>query len=642
MSTHPPSLKYRADVDGLRAVAVLAVLAYHAGAAVVRGGFVGVDIFFVISGYLISAIILREVRAEKFSIARFYERRIRRILPALLGVAVAVLAVGFWAMLPTELVKLAEAEFAALFSYSNLYLLGQSGYFDWDAAMKPMLHTWSLAVEEQFYIVFPVFIWLTNKYQPKKLKTLVIGLAVISFGWCWYMTRTEPDAAFYLPMTRAWELLAGTILSFRMFPIKSTRLRMLVGLAGAAMIVAAIHWMTAAKYFPGPSALLPVLGSALVIWAGEEGVHPVGRLLASRVMVFFGLISYSLYLWHWPVLVFQRLGIFPTLHLHDKLMEHRVNLLLVGVVCLALGTLSWQFVEKPFRAGKLYFEGKKLFGIAGACAAVIASMCGGIVLSGGVPARLPAEAVRMGSYLDYPESAVLYRRGVCFLSQKYGTLEAFEHSSCLDTSDHAPNVLLLGDSHAASLWSGLSHEMEPRVHLIQANYSACHPAVEPTESVKGCPEFLDFMFKNYIPQHHIDEVILVSRWNEASLPQLGKVIAWFQARNIPVAVVGPMEEYTDPLPRLLAKASVRNDPNYPSTQHDPAMEDLDRTMKKLSREQWKVPYISLVDAVCSNSGCTTVVGPNAVPLLWDTNHPTAEGSVWIAQRIAPELYLTGK
>src|SRR5215471_15157188 len=348
------AVKYRPDIDGLRAVAILSVMAFHIWPWRVSGGFIGVDVFFVISGYLISSILFSEIASNRFSVLAFYERRIRRIFPALFAMLIVVSAVISFFLLPNELIDYAKSVIAATTSSSNFYFWNHSGYFEAPMS-KPLLHTWSLAVEEQFYLTFPVFLLLTRRFFPRFLKHAVVLLFFISLAASIVVVRYNPNTAFYMPYTRAWELLLGTIVSLGFFPrLSNAWLRNAVTVAGMGLIAySALRYLPQTP-FPGLAALAPCVGSALIIGAGESGRTLVGRALAWRPVVFIGLISYSLYLWHWPVIILNDLGLSvnPSTALSGNplaLWLQRSSLLARFAISLLLAILSWRFIERPFR-----------------------------------------------------------------------------------------------------------------------------------------------------------------------------------------------------------------------------------------------------------------------------------------------------
>ena len=275
----PSTAKYRADIDGLRAVAVLLVFAYHLGTARVKGGYVGVDVFFVISGYLIGSIILSEIAADKFSLLSFYERRIRRIFPALFVTLAVCALLAYKFFLPSELEEFAKSYLAATFSFSNAFFYYQSGYFEGAAAMKPLLHTWSLAVEEQFYVFLPLFLLALRRYSSRIRKLAVFSVASISFVISAWGAFNRPDATFYLAHTRAWELLLGTLIALDCFPrFSSSAARNAFSAIGLAMIFASATFYAKTTPFPGLAAALPCFGTAFLIATGRDGISFVGKM----------------------------------------------------------------------------------------------------------------------------------------------------------------------------------------------------------------------------------------------------------------------------------------------------------------------------------------------------------------------------
>ncbi|HMD32221.1 MAG TPA: acyltransferase, partial [Candidatus Acidoferrales bacterium] len=390
-------MRYRADIDGLRAVAVLSVLGFHLRIGMFRGGFVGVDIFFVISGYLIGSIILHDLAAGRFSFGRFYERRVRRIIPALLAALAVTAVLAYVYFLPGELVAFAKSLLAAVLSASNFYFWTQSSYFSAPAEMKPLLHTWSLGVEEQFYVCLPIFLFLAHRYFPRRLRLSVVLVALASFVLSAVGAFRAPASTFYLLHTRAWELLVGVLIALEVFPeISSPLARNLAAGGGLALISASVLRYSPALPFPGIAALAPCAGAALVILSGRTGTSAVGRLLSLRPVVFVGLISYSLYLWHWPIIVFQGME-----SVTASGLSARAAKLISIAVSFAVATLSWKFVEMPFRQSGVRLSRPALFKLASTAAALVAAIGLATILSGGMPSRYPSNAIRVAAYVDY-------------------------------------------------------------------------------------------------------------------------------------------------------------------------------------------------------------------------------------------------
>ncbi|NTU54173.1 MAG: acyltransferase, partial [Chlorobiaceae bacterium] len=353
-------LKYRSDIDGLRAIAVLSVLFFHTEVPGFSGGYVGVDVFFVISGFLITNIILKDIQEGRFSVARFYERRIRRIFPALFPVIFFVLVFGILFYYPSAMRDLGMSINTTTLFSSNIYFLRQSGYFDAAVIVKPLLHTWSLAVEEQFYIVFPLLLMFISRFLRGKYFPWLIVIFVLSFLGNIYFIKLKPDMVFYMMPTRAWELITGSMLAFGVFPVLLANWQKnLLSFSGIAMIMYSAIFYDSSTLFPGYAALLPVMGSGLVIYSGiGEGNYALYRILSFRPLVFIGLISYSLYLWHWSLVTFVKYIIFDQFNW--------IASLLIIIVSLVFAVLSWRYIEKPFRGkNSLVPDRKVLFIYAG-------------------------------------------------------------------------------------------------------------------------------------------------------------------------------------------------------------------------------------------------------------------------------------
>ena len=335
-------LTYRADIDGIRAVAVLAVIFYHADVKFFSGGYIGVDIFFVISGYLITTILLRELDENEFSLARFYERRIRRIFPALFAFMTVTLVVSSIFFDANEFQEFSKSLIATTLFSSNILFWTQSGYFEGPSELKPLLHTWSLAVEEQFYIFFPLLLALLARYVRPRLAPALAGITLISFAINIYGLNHDPSGAFYLAHMRVWELLMGSILATRIIPTKiNLHTRNLLGLIGLGMISVPVFLYTIDTPFPGAAAIIPTFGTVLIIYSGDESKTFIGRILGFWPIVFIGQISYSLYRWHWPLIVFARYYAIIELKAHET-----AGVLLAIFI---LSSLSWRFIETPFR-----------------------------------------------------------------------------------------------------------------------------------------------------------------------------------------------------------------------------------------------------------------------------------------------------
>lgn len=638
-SLHNKALNYRPDIDGLRAVAVLSVIAFHFGIFHLTGGFVGVDVFFVISGYLISSIVFSEVADSRFSVIGFYERRIRRIFPALFAMLLVFSAFALIFFLPTELVDVGKSTLAATFSISNFYFWKHSGYFAVHNP-DPLLHTWSLAVEEQFYILFPIFLVLVRRFFAQWLRVSIVFFFAASVLCSAVVVIYSPVSAFFMPYTRAWELLLGTILSLGMFPgMQSRWLRNLVALGGIGMIACSDFLYTSGTLFPGLSALLPCLGAALIIGAGESGSSAVYSLLAWRPFVFVGLISYSLYLWHWPVLIVYQMGL---INLNSEFDRHFGRLLSAGrfehlvilLVSFAFAILSWRFVERPFRKGRLRLTRSRLFTTAAAVMLSCVLFSSVVLSTRGLPGRFSPQANQIASYLDRGDALEnaekAMRLGTCFLDQNKVT--TFNLDSCLREDPARKNYLLLGDSHAAALWLALSESL-PNVNVMQATVGACEPTLHHAEPGL-CRNVMDYVFETYLPTHPVQEVILEANWNSGSIAPLEETLAWAKMHRIPVVVMGCVPSYDAPLARLLAYSVAWHQSDLAGKHLVYAESTLEVSLRDVVEDKWHLPFVSLYDSLCEGRTCIEYAdAARTIPLMNDRDHFNPSGALFVVRRL---------
>ena len=637
-------LRYRPDIDGLRAVAVLLVVFDHLRTRV-TGGYIGVDVFFVISGYLISAHILSQVNAGRFSVVDFYERRVRRIFPALLVMLLITSVLAWKFLLPVETVDFARSQLAALFSVSNFLFWSQAGYFDAPSSLKPLLHTWSLGVEEQFYVFFPLFILLIRRWLPRWLKPAIWAVAAVSFVLACIWVRYAPSAAFFWSPLRAWELLIGTLASQSDPPKLRTPLqRNLAATMGLALVVVPAFLFTARTPFPGLAALPACLGTALLIAAGETGTSLVGGALSFGPLVLIGLISYSFYLWHWPIIVFWNRG---RMLADDAALDPRAKLILFSI-SLVVATVSWLLVETPFRKGRLRPNRSVLFLENGIGAAAVLALGVVMLKTHGLPSRYSPQSVEIMSY-GSGDPAAAWRENLCFLTPD-SSFQEFQPGTCLASAAGRPQVLLLGDSLAAQLYPGLTHVF-PELNISQANSADCKPFVTPPpdirpEYARNCASMTNYIYGDYLIRNHPDAVLLAASWLPGDLEELGRTIDWLKRHNLTPIVFGPVPEYDTALPRLVALGLRSADPNPILSSHRlPRSLAVDRRMAQLARDEWKVRYISAFDNLCnpqvekltgsnlqSGDGCPVLAAPG-VPLQFDYHHLTVEGSILYAQQM---------
>ncbi len=632
---------YREDIDWLRAIAVLAVVAFHYLEPPANfGGFVGVDIFFVISGYLITGIIQSEVQAGTFSFARFYERRVRRLLPALY-VMVALTAVPtFHYLLPSERLEFFRSVVAVVTFTSNFFFWLQSGYFDHAAEEKPLLHTWSLAVEEQFYLALPLLLWALLRFArsgrvalPMALAAMVLASFVSSV---WLMRTNHSAAAFFMSPPRAWEFLIGGLVATPGLPVLRSAWTQLIARAIALVLIAIpIMSLRPGPGFPGVNALMPCIGAAVYIWSGI-GVPTLKRNRYSHhhVVRFFGQISYSLYLWHWPLFAFARFS-------KSGLVLDVIDKVALFALTVMISYLSWRFVEQPFRRGKLVPTRQAAFRIAGlATVVLLAASAGGIAVSR-TPSDADRAALQLESYNAY-DFQPLYRFRSCFAPVS----DTFD-DACVALATGKTNVLLWGDSLAAHYFHGLSKATGPQaVNVLQATQTACMPTFNAAaQGTASCRSFATQM-DAFLGDRKPDLVILSADWLEYARPprfdgmiaDLKQTIARLNGSGIAVVLLGPPVQFRSRLPSMLMRAHLRQVKARPEDFVLPDIFALDQKMKAALPAQAKFSYISVVDAVCPVRQCPLTVD-GGIPLAWDHAHLTAEGSVYVMNRLAPMLGL---
>lgn len=619
-------MKYRDDINGLRAVAVLPVLFFHAGLGAFSGGFVGVDIFFVISGYLITRIIHDEIVAGNFSIARFYERRIRRILPALFAVMAFTTILACFLLIPPDLASYGKSVSATTAFVSNIFFWKGAGYFEGQSDLKPLLHTWSLAVEEQFYIGFPLLMMLIAR-RLKGAFSLWIGIfAFLSFVLCAVAVEFRPSAAFYLSPMRAWELMAGSLLAVGAFPRVYGRVANdFLAVLGFMLILLPIFFYSHDTKFPGVSALPPVLGAALIIYTGEHQATFISRLLSIRPMLWIGLISYSLYLWHWPLIVFWRYFRVEKIGLLESLCLIAVSIL--------FAKLSWSYVEQPFRSAKKTGDGQipsrsKLFMTT--TAYLLAIGLGGfyIAVQGGFPKRFAEQyPYYQGAAERKQQAQASYRYGECFFADA-GELDVAALSSCARPQE-VPGYLLFGDSHAAHLWPGLRVAL-PEVDFLQVNYGACKALIDMNTNILGsCGEFNKYVFGKIIPENKYAGVLLASRWTADNIESLGRTIDYIKRYNSNIVLIGPVVEYYRDVPDILQYS--RDPVASIHAYRDRKVDLTDAALAELAHEKG-IKYFSVRNALCKVDNCVYLAA-NGKSLQWDYGHLTIDGSILVAQSL---------
>ncbi|WP_188065879.1 acyltransferase family protein [Sphingobium sp. KCTC 72723] len=606
--------RYRRDIDGLRAFAILPVLLFHAHVPGFSGGYVGVDIFFVISGYLITGIIAREVDQGRFSILRFYERRFRRIMPALALMMLAVLAASAWLYLPGDLASVPKSALAATFFVSNLWFFTDTGYFAGGADVKPLLHTWSLAVEEQYYIGFPILLMLLVRACPRWRNLVVASIAILSISLSVFMQRDTSGFAFYLLPTRAWELLAGALLALGCVPaIRQRWAREAIAWAGMAAIALAVACYDRDTLFPGIAALAPVLGAAALIHAAP--CTSAGRLLGWRPLVGVGLISYSLYLWHWPLIVFT---------------EYATDLPLAGATRIAVmaasliaATLSWRFVERPFRDSHR-IAAVAIFRFTAGAMALIGVLSLALLATDGWPSRLGPHVLALAA----ARHDISPQRGRCH------DIYARDAQPCVLGATTPPDAMLWGDSHGVELAYALGEQArrEGRA-LIERTTSSCPPVLSYDDPKDArCAAANKAAFAALRADPAIRRVYLVAFWanglfdDPAFVAKLDRTIAAIRAEGRDIVLIGPVPPQPFDVPRRLAHLARAGELAQAQGVERARIEARTTHLRALFA-RWQARGVRVIEpmaALCDARRCAIM--QNGKPLYFDSHHLNMAGA----------------
>jgi peptidoglycan/LPS O-acetylase OafA/YrhL len=651
------SVGYRPEIDGLRAIAVVAVIIFHAKSGFLPGGFLGVDIFFLISGFLITGIIAREAAGGRFSIARFYERRARRILPALITVLLACLPVAWMWMMPEEFAGFGRSLVATNTFLSNYFFRADVDYFAEAAELKPLIHTWSLAVEEQFYIFFPLFLVALLKLRRAFSLAALVVVAMASLMLAEYWARVDTASNFYLLFPRAWELLMGSIIALLPSSPATTVTRgsrQILALTGLAMVVAPLFAFDQTMRLPGWLGLIPSGGAALLIlYAGSDTL--VGQWLGSRVPVAIGLVSYSAYLWHQPVFVFARLRLYQGI-------DSSVWAALIGLT-FALAWASWRFVETPFRDKKTVSTRQMAF-VAAPLTLVLIGTGVALHITDGVPGRVPEAAVRFER--EAAETRDANRR--CQFDQS----RPFNASQACRTGPPGNQVVIWGDSHATAVASGLMPALAERgIGSVLYASSSCVPLLgyEWASHRLGCGsdnrEALDAIINDATTR----SVILIARWaffmehkgfdnGEGGIedgvsdypvfapatPDAGAALRLTIERLLEarkqVVLVYPIPEVGWNVTKLMSRRLLYHDPaDHPIATSRARYAARNRAALSLLDSVGEYPGLTRVDPAlqfCAN-GETCVASDAGGPLYFDDDHVSRHGASWLAGPIVAAL-----
>jgi len=641
-------MKYRSDIDGLRAVAVIAVVLFHAGIPLVSGGFVGVDVFFVISGYLITGLILNDMAQGRFSIAAFYERRARRILPALFTVLLVASIAACALLMPDRARAFGQSLIATVFFYSNILFWHQSDYFQ-ASLVKPLLHTWSLAVEEQFYILYPLFLFAVRRYFSKRYVLALLPVFVLSLGFCIWGVSAHRTMTFFLGPARAWELLLGALLAIPVIPPMRHRVAAnLLGISGLGLLAYSFVKLSGDLPYPGANALYPTLGAALIIYSGTASATIVARSLSAKPIVFVGLISYSLYLWHWIIFVFVRAYLLRAVTGWEVAAEI--------AVCIFVASVSWKFAEAPFRGrrGSDRFSRRTIFAGAALGSAILATVGGLLYVTHGLPSRFNDQV--LGLYAGKDD--VWNKHDECFL----GICQ-------IGNQDFKPDFILWGDSHAGAIAPVFDQ-------LARANnlsgFVAFKPACAPLlglkrydqDNVEECTRYNDSVLA-FIQARHIRNVFLHARWGlysegarygqeggfSALLTANRKVgenydafenlfrstVVELRRRQIHVVIIASVPEVGVDVPTALARRAITGKAIALEPPYSDFMRRQARAFGVMSAvaAQNSTPIIYPHQLLCDSSACSVVRDKHA--LYVDDSHLSVHGAMGLVPAVAPFL-----
>jgi len=627
-------LEYRPEIDGLRGVSILLVVIYHFFPKALTGGFIGVDIFFVISGFLITGISKSRYRDESWSTLSFYSARIRRLFPSLLLVIGFSLFIGWFSLLPSEYLGLGRHAKAGLGFFENFALSRESGYFGEAIGFKPLAHIWSLSIEEQFYLMFPLLVLFTKGWERHGVKTMSIIL-LGSLLTNLYRAYIDPSDIYLAPAARCWELMSGAVLSLlltktppkegglnrqsRILPI----LVELLAICGLLLMVIPAFWISETTIFPGWPATLPVIGALITIHLGSRS-RLIRGVLTNRPIILIGLISYPLYLWHWVLRSFLLLE----LGLEPSFLSRCLTLLMSGLIAYA----CYRWVEAPFRKTARQGFATALL-LAGAVIVALAASL--IVGAKGFPNRFP-EHVDNAEIIEesYPSE---WRLRSCLLKgsqtpDNLGDECVTDPLELADTAKHDIKVLLWGDSYAAHLYPGLKSFQNAEAKVTQINMVACFPGKGfRSKNSQNCWMLYDFVI-SHLAQHHYDLVILAANWESYGRERIeGDFISTLKELNTVspnnVVIFGPPPRWSMPLGKLMAKKYHRfNKQEFPERLSDGLSQEtfeLDQRMERIVTAQ-NMGYISIVGHLCDHNGCLVRRGPKLMSV--DEGHLSLEAS----------------
>lgn len=612
-------MNYRSEIDGLRGLSVLIIILFHAEFALFRGGFIGVDIFFVISGYLITSILLNDLDKNNFKFSYFFEKRLRRILPTLLFVIIVCLPFAWFLMSPIQLKNFAKGILAVIFFVSNFFFWKESSYFEIASGENPLIHTWSLAVEEQYYLFFPFFLFFLWKFGKNKIFIIVIILTSISFLLSEFGWRNRPDANFYLTPTRIWEILFGSIASFISYK-KKIKKNEFFSMMGFILVTISIFLIR--DNYPHPSFLtsIPLIGVVLIILFGSKGTL-TNKILSNKFLVNIGLISYSAYLWHQPIFTFTKMHF---LELPSYIM------FILSFLTFIIARFSYSYIEKPFR-NQNYINFKDLIKIILISVLSIISFGLFIITNDGLDKRLSIDQRELLSWEDY-DWKTIYQENNCFLD-----INQNERDFSDICHDQYSKTVIWGDSHATSIFIGL----KKFIPIHQFTSSGCPPIINTNfYKLPNCRQVNSYIM-DLIKEKKYSQVILSADWisHPSKYKLINDTIKYLKNIGVrDIVIIGGLPQYHPSLPRrIISKKIDINNSDF--LIHDQIkIRKRDQEIKNITNKLG-VRFVSIVDKICHKKKCKITAGNSETftPITWDYGHFTLKGSQYVGSLIIKEI-----
>lgn len=625
--------KYFEAIDGLRAVAVLLVLLFHAGFGFAKGGFVGVDVFFVISGFLITGLIARDIERGQWSFSRFYLRRIARLTPALLATVAATLIAGYFILTPEDLARLGGTGSYAAVSGANFFFWLESGYFDQGSSSKPLLHTWSLGVEEQFYLIWPALVFMLAKIGGRKAVAWgLAALGAVSLCAAFYFNGKTPGAVFFLMPFRIHQFALGGLIAL-LLTLRPGRLQSVGGLTSFLLLIAAGNLASGEGGAYWLNAFLPALAAALFIWSSET--PPVKAVFASAPMRWLGKRSYSIYLVHWPIMV-----LWPLATDFELSKTEGAFSILISIV---LGALLYSLVEKPFR-----FTPEKNEQARGRSLAATAALLVGVLFAGahfwgldGLPGRMNPEFNKFASMKhEWDRRQKKLRMGVCNIT-KAAPISVFDEKTCANPPGDRPAYMIIGDSYGADAYLFLN-EAYPDIYFGQLTLPGCvlggPSTMKYNEKLKWCEKFYK---RAYVVarRNGFDGVVFASSWPAERAPLLDELLRWSAANGLDIILMSDRTRFKERVPAIVTSSLNRTQAERRAVAAEIGMfEILAARMEK--NYGGKAKIINMRKLLCEVNGCPIFDGKNEL-LYLDASHISIAGAEYAARRMReqhPDLF----